>query len=227
MLKPTRLKALYESPLPPMALTDYGALSKFLNSGARRCRESGRNFDLFLDWAIHVLVTSLAADSGSRIFLPKTRTGPFALDDLIPISELPPSGKARVRLAETRLIAPVWNNSDLELALEAFYDSGFEDARIDQPFGGAYIQELNLAIIDSPSDVDVPYVLRIWGKGSIQLNSYSLKDLEPVLRTDGETWYLREEDGGETELPVLEPRMAALYNCALHRWCGKVAHEHE
>lgn len=221
MLKAPRLKALYESPLPPMALTDYAALSKFLNSGARRCKESGRNFDLFLDWAIHVLVTSLTADSASRIFLPKTRTGPFALDDLIPISELPPSGKKRVRLARTRLIAPVWNNSDLEQALEAFYDSGFEDVQIDQPFGGAYIQELDLAIIDSPSNVDVPYVLRIWGKGSVLLSSYSLKDLEPLLRTDGETWYLREEDGSETELPVLEPRMAALYNCGLHRYCPK------
>lgn len=223
MLKPSRLKTLYESPLPPMALTEYEAMSKFLNSGARRCKASGRNFDLFLDWAIHVLVTSLTSDSASRIFLPKTKTGPFALDDLIPLSELPPSGKKRVRLAETRLIAPVWNNSDLEQALEAFYDSGFEDARIDQPFGGAYIQELNLAIIDSPSDVDVPYVLRIWGKGSIQLDVYSLKELEPVLRTDGENWYIREEDGAETELPVLEPRMAALYNCALHRFCGKAA----
>lgn len=223
MLKAAQLKALYESPLPPMALTEYEAMSKFLNSGARRCKESGRNFDLFLDWAIHVLVTSLTSDSASRIFLPKTRTGPFALDDLIPLSEFPSSGKKSLRLAETRLIAPVWNNSDLELALEAFYDSGFQDAKIDQPFGGAYIQELNLAIIDSPSDVDVPYVLRIWGKGSIRLDAYSLKDLEPVLRTDGETWYAREADGGETELPVLEPRMAALYNCGLHRFCGKAA----
>lgn len=221
MLKANRLKTLYESPLPPMALTEYETMSKFLNSGAARCRASGRNFDLFLDWAIHVLVTSLASDSASRIFLPKTRTGPFALDDLIPISDLPPAGQKRVRLAETRLIAPVWNNSDLEMALEAFYDSGFQDAKIDQPFGGAYIEELNLAVIDSPSDVDVPYVLRIWGKGSILLNSYSLKDLEGVLRTDGETWFLREEDGSETELPVLEPRMAALYNCGLHRYCKK------
>nr|WP_326185341.1 hypothetical protein [uncultured Oscillibacter sp.] len=225
MLKPSRLKTLYESPLPPMALTEYETMSKFLNSGARRCKASGRNFDLFLDWAIHVLVTSLASDSASRIFLPKTRTGPFALDDLIPLSELPPSGKKQVRLSETRLIAPVWNNSDLEQALEAFYDSGFKDVKIDQPFGGAYLQELNLAIIDSPSDVDVPYVLRVWGKGSIQLDAYSLRDLEPVLRTDGETWYVREEDGSETALPVLEPRMAALYNCGLHRFCGKTAHE--
>lgn len=221
MLLSNRLKTLYESPLPPMALTEYETMSKFLNSGARRCKESGRSFDLFLDWAIHALVTSLTSDSASRIFLPKTKTGPFVLDDLIPLSGLPSSGKKSIRLAETRLIAPVWNNSDLEQALEAFYDSGFQDVKIDQPFGGAYIRELNLAIIDSPSDVDIPYVLRVWGKGSIHLDAYSLKDLEPVLRTDGKTWYIREEDGSESELPVLEPRMAALYNCGLHRWCGK------
>ena len=32
-----RLKDVYENPLPPMALTDYDALSKILNDGMRRC----------------------------------------------------------------------------------------------------------------------------------------------------------------------------------------------
>ena len=49
------MKDLYESPMPPMALTDYEAMSKFLNRGAQRCKASGRNFDLFLDWVIHAL----------------------------------------------------------------------------------------------------------------------------------------------------------------------------
>ena len=91
-------------------------------------------------------------------------------------------------------------------------------AQIDQVFGGAYIQELKLAIIDSPSDVDVPYILSQWDRGSIQMNAYSLKDLTKVLSTDGEKWYLQEENG-ETELPVLEPRMAILYNCGARRFC--------
>ena len=56
MLVPNRLKTLYEGPLPPMGLTDYESLSKFLNAGAQRCRTSGRNFDLFLDWVIHALL---------------------------------------------------------------------------------------------------------------------------------------------------------------------------
>ena len=90
--------------------------------------------------------------------------------------------------------------------------------RSDQVFGGAYIQELKLAIIDSPSDVDVPYILSQWDRGSIQMNAYSLKDLTKVLSTDGEKWYLQEENG-ETELPVLEPRMAILYNCGARRFC--------
>ena len=188
MLPTTRLKNLYESPLPPMALTDYEAMSKFLNQSAQRCKVSGRNFDLFLDWVIHALTASLTADSASRIFLPKTKTGPFALDDLIPISALSPSGERRVKLCECSLIAPVWNNSDLESALEAFYDSGFEDVKIEQRFGGAYIEELRLAIIDSPSDVDLIHVLRTWHRGSVQLPSYSLKALEPFLSTDGVNW---------------------------------------
>ena len=214
-----RLKDVYENPLPPMALTDYDALSKILNDGMRRCGESGRNFNMFLDWAIHALITSLTSDSASRIFLPKTKTAPFYMDALLPISGIQPSGKKRVQLQETYLIAPVWNNTDLELALEAFYDSGFEDSKVDQPFDGTYIEELKLAIIDSPSNVDVPYVLRVWGRGSIQLNTYSLKQLKTVLRTDGSQGYIQDEE--ERSEPVLEPRMAALYNCALRRYCAE------
>ena len=90
---------------------------------------------------------------------------------------------------------------------------------MDQPFDGAYIEELKLAIIDSPSNVDVPYVLRVWGRGSIQLNTYSLKQLKTVLRTDGSKWYIQDEE--ERSEPVLEPRMAALYNCALRRYCAE------
>lgn len=217
MLKAPRMKTLYESPLPPMALTDYETMSKFLNQGAQRCKASGRNFDLFLDWVIHALVQSLAADSASRIFLPKTKTAPFELDDLIPISGLTPVKKRRVRLGEVNLIAPVWNNSDLESALEAFYDSGFAGTDIEEVFGGVYLEELRLAIIDSPADVDVPQVLRVWSRGSILLHSWSLQDLEPVLSTDGDNWYIREGEV-EEETPVLEPRMAALYNCGLRRY---------
>lgn len=220
MLPTTRLKNLYEGPLPPMALTDYEAMSKFLNQGAQRCKVSGRNFDLFLDWVIHALTASLTADSASRVFLPKTKTGPFVLDGLIPISGFAPKGERRVSLSQCGLIAPVWNNSGLEAALESFYDSSFAGLDVEQPFGGAYIEELRLAVVDSPADVDVPNVLRVWSRGSVVLPAYSLKDLEPLLRTDGEKWYLRDGED-EREEPVLEPRMAALYNCGLRRYCGR------
>lgn len=220
MLPTTRLKNLYAGPLPPMALTDYESMSKFLNQASQRCKVSGRNFDLFLDWVIHALLASLTSDSAARIFLPKTRTAPFVLDDLIPLSGIRPTGKKRIQLSETHLIAPVWNNTDLGLALEAFYDSGFEDVKIEQHFGGAYIEELRLAIVDSPADVDIPNVLRVWNRGSLQLDTYTLKSLEPVLSTNGDAWYLQ-EDGGERAEPVREPRMAALYNCGLRRYCGK------
>ena len=214
------MKDLYESPLPPMALTDYEAFSKFLNQALHRCRETGRDFNVYLDWAIRALASSLAADSASRIFLPKTRTAPFVLDDLIPISELPSKGTVRVDLKKSYVVAPVWNNTDLMEAVEAFSDSGFENAQIDQIFRGAYISELKLAIIDSPSDVDVPYILSMWERGSIQMETYSLKDLTKVLSTDGSKWYLQEENG-DTELPVQEPRMAILYNCGARRFCEK------
>lgn len=220
MLSTTRLKNLYGSPLPPMALMDYESMSKFLNQGTQRCKISGRNFDLFLDWVIYSLTVSLTADSAARIFLPRTKTGPFTLDDLIPISGFPPAGEKQVKLSECSLIAPVWNNSGLEAALESLYDSNFASLDVDKPFGGAYIEELRLAVVDSPADVDIPNVLRVWSRGSVRLPAYSLKALEPLLRTDGETWYLRDGED-EREVPVLEPRMAALYNCGLRRYCGK------
>ena len=47
-----------------------------------------------------------------------------------------------------------------------------------------------------------------------------MKDLEPLLNTDGETWYIQHE-GLEREEIVLEPRMAALYNCGLRRYGGR------
>lgn len=212
------MKDLWESPLPPMALTDYQAFSKFQNQALHRCRESGRSFDVFLDWAIRALASSMAADSASRIFLPKTKTTPFVIDDLIPISDFQPSGKKKVNLKTSYVIAPVWNNTDLAEAVEAFADSGFEDAQISQSFGGAYIPELSLAIIDSPSDVDVPYILSMWERGSIQMDVYSLSDLANCLQTDGESWFLQTEEDEET-IPVMEPRMAALYNCGLQRYC--------
>ena len=218
MKRVTRMKHLYESPLPPMALTDYEAMSKFLSSGAQRCKASGRNFDLFLDWTIHALLASLTSDSASRIFLPKTKTGPCEMDDLIPLSGFPAAGQVRIQLQEVSLIAPVWNNSDLESALEEFYDSGFADTALKKPIKGAYLQELKLAILDAPADVAMPYILRTWSRGSIVLDCYRLKDLAPVLTTDGDDWYF-EEDGEEVSEPVMEPRMAALYNCALRRYC--------
>ena len=39
------MKELYESPLPPMALTDYEAFSKFLNQALHCCHETGRDFN--------------------------------------------------------------------------------------------------------------------------------------------------------------------------------------
>ena len=218
MLKLNPMKDLYESPLAPMALADYEAFSKFLNQALHRCHQTGRDFNVYLDWAIRALASSLAADSAGRIFLPKTKTAPFALDDLIPLSGIPARGRRTVYLGKSYVVAPIWNNADLMEATEAFSDSGFENIKIEQIFSGAYIEELKLAIIDTPSDVAVPYILSLWDRGSIQMEAYSLKDLAEVLYTDGSKWYLQGEDG-DTELPVLEPRMAILYNCGTRRFC--------
>ena len=112
------MKELYESPLPPMALTDYEAFSKFLNQALHCCHETGRDFNVYLDWAIRALASSMAADSAARIFLPKTRTAPFSLDDLIPLSEIPSKGTVRVDLTKSYVVAPIWNNTDLVVTVK-------------------------------------------------------------------------------------------------------------
>ena len=127
-------------------------------------------------------------------------------------------GKKQVNLKNCYVIAPVWNNTDLAEAVEAFADSNFEDAQIDQVFSGAFIAELNLAIIDSPSDVDVPYILSMWKRGSIQMDVYTLKDLAQCLRQMESTGFCK-PTRMKSQIPVLEPRMAALYNCGLNRYC--------
>lgn len=71
------MKDLWESPLPPMALTDYEAFSKFQTQALHRCRESGRNFDAFLDWAIRALAGSMAADSALPDFLAQNQNSAF------------------------------------------------------------------------------------------------------------------------------------------------------
>ena len=64
------MKELYESPLPPMALTDYEAFSKFLNQALHCCHETGRDFNVYLDWAIRARRQDLPAkDQNSSVFL--------------------------------------------------------------------------------------------------------------------------------------------------------------
>lgn len=50
------------------------------------------------------------------------------------------------------------------------------------------------------------------------MDVYTLKDLAQCLQTDGDYWFLQ-TDEDEEQIPVLEPRMAALYNCGLNRYC--------
>ena len=115
------MKELYESPLPPTGLTDYEAFSKFLNQALHCCHETGRDFNVYLDWAIRALASSMAADSAARIFsCQRPEQPPFSLDDLIPLSEIPSKGTVRVDLTKSYVVAPIWNNTDLVDAVKAF-----------------------------------------------------------------------------------------------------------
>ena len=82
---------------------------------------------------------------------------------------------------------------------------------------GVYLKELNLDVVDAAPHESL--CCRFLGQGTVLLDTYSLRDLAPVIRTDGDDWFVTEADGGETYCPVLEPRMAALYRLGLERYC--------
>lgn len=216
----SRLTDLCQGPLPPMACLDYAATMRSFEAMTRQHPEDAA---LLLDWMIRTLLSSLAADSASRIFLPRTDTAPFCLDDLLPFSALEPTGRAAIALKTAYVVAPVWNNANTMAALRGLRRKGPPAPLGDGRVLGVYLRELNLAVLHS--GVHAAHVDRVWGLGEALLDTYALADLAAVLSTDGETWHMREADGAQTRRPVLEPRMAALYTLALRRYVPEACQE--
>lgn len=206
----------FSRPLPSLSELDYFSVMKFLDFAEEHCAEKKRSLAPVYDWLIRCLLTSLVSDSASRIFLPKTETKQFELDDLIPISSIAPSGRTEVPLNHSFVIAPAWSNADAVDAILTLQDRGGVNEGPKNMVLGVYINELNLAIISKA--VHEMYFTRFWGHGCVVLDTYSLRDLEPRLSTDGECWFLQERRE-EVSLPVLDARMAALYSIALERYC--------
>ena len=202
-------------PLPPLGLMDYESAMKFREDAVEQYRARGWDTAVLLDWMIRTLM----ADSAARIFLPKTETGPFELDDLLPLSAAAPTGRVKVPLNRVFLLAPAWNNRETAEALHQATRLSVEELAAGEPVG-VYLKELNLAIVDA--DPHESLCCRFLGQGTVVLDSYSLRDLAPLLRTDGQDWFVTEEDGEESYCPVLEPRMAALYRLGLERYYPKL-----
>ena len=203
-------------PVPPLGLLDVPSTMKFWEMARQQFQEAGWDPAPLLDWMIRTLLTSLAADSAARIFLPKTETAPFVLDDLLPFSAVAPTGRARISLSRAYLLSPAWNNRDLAEALHRARAMP-EEELLGSGTIGVYLRELNLAILDA--SVHEALACRSLGRGEALLDTYSLRDLAPAIATDGTDWLVTEEDGSETYCPVLEPRMAALYRLAVERYC--------
>ena len=206
-------------PLPPLGLLDFESTMKFREDAVEQYRAHGWDTTVLLDWMIRTLLGSLMADSAARIFLPKTETGPFELDDLLPLSAAAPTGRVKVPLNRVFLLAPAWNNRETAEALHQATRLPVEELSGGETVG-VYLKELNLAIVDA--DPHESLCRRFLGQGTVVLDSYSLRDLAPILRTDGQDWFVTEEDGEESYCPVLEPRMAALYSLGLERYYPKL-----
>ena len=172
-------------PLPPLGLLDYESTMKFREDALEQYRANGWDTAVLLDWMIRTLLSSLMADSASRVFL----------------------------------LAPVWNNRETAETLHQATRRSVEELAGGEAVG-VYLKELNLAIVDG--DPHESLCCRFLGQGAIVLDSYSLRDLAPILRTDGQDWFVTEEDGEESYCPVLEPRMAALYRLGLERYYPKL-----
>ena len=80
-----------DGPMPPLGLLDFESTMKFREIALEQFQTRGWDTTVLLDWMIRTLLSSLMADSASRIFLPKTETGPFELDDLLPLSAAAPT----------------------------------------------------------------------------------------------------------------------------------------
>lgn len=211
------------SPLPSLSAPDLESIEKFLSAAGEHCAEVGRDEMMYLDWAIHVLLTSMMADNASRIFLPKTETAPFDAEDLFPFSAVEPSGRQLVELSRSFVISPVWNNVEAITVMEYVRSGDPSSHELNGAAVGWYIKELNLAVINK--DVHLSYFSRFYGRGQALLYAYRLKDLAEQVSTDMENWYVTETNGEETWCPVLEPRMALLYKLALRRYFGEPLRE--
>jgi len=212
---------ILRGPIPPLACLDYDEAMEFWERESERFAENGWDAAVLLDWAIQTLLSSLMADSASRVFLPKTRTEAFFADDLIPLSAIEPAGRSNVPLSSAFLVSALWNNRRTANALCRAVAEPVEQVG-DGEVVGLYIQELNLAIMDAA--VHQAGAQRFFGHGSAVLDAYSLRDLESVLTTDGYDWVIVDEDGGETAYPVLDTRMAALYTFGVLRFCPERKH---
>ena len=206
----------FPGPLPPMSGLDYQSVMKFLDFAEERCAEEGQSLDPVYDWLIRCLLNSLVSDSASRIFLPKTQTKQFERDDLLPLYAAVPEGREKIQVGHSFVIAPIWGNADAVDAILTLQKRGGMHEGPKDMVVGAYIKELNLAIIEKA--VHEMYFTRFGGHGCVTLDVYSLKKLDSVLSTDGENWFVQEAEG-ETSRPVLDARMAALYSIALERYC--------
>lgn len=207
---------ILRGPLPPLACLDYDEAMKFWERESERFAANSWDSSILLDWAIRALLASLMSDSVSRIFLPKTRTDAFFSDELIPLSVIEPTGRASIPLARVFLVSPAWSNRTLANALCQAVAKPVEEIGEGKVIG-AYIKELNLAIVDA--GVHQADAQRFFGRGSALMDTYSLHDLDTVLWTDGRDWVVVDEEGGETAYPVFDERMAALYTFGVMRYC--------
>ena len=200
-------------PIPPIGNATYDTTMKFLEAAERECVKEEKPLDPYYDWVIHTLLSSMMVDGPSRIFLPKTETDQFQVNDLFPFSAVPPLGCESVNISNAFVFAPLWNNQLVFAAIEASREK--EKLKASKASSGFYIKDLNLAIL--LSDVESVYFSRFNRQSTeATLQTYSLATMAEVVRTDGTHWFVK-ENGQETVHDVLEPRMATLYAISLRR----------
>jgi len=108
-------------------------------------------------------------------------------------------------LSGINVLSDTYDTGKLRKAIRHVFTDGFRQIN---HYSGTYYPEINLAIIDN--GIHHLSAAMVKGEGCAQLQVCSLTDAFSELKTDGAYWYI----DNQPPTPVLEPRLAVLYELA-------------
>lgn len=204
-------------PVPSMSCVDRESVYKFVEHAKDFCREERVSLDNYLNWAVHVLLKSLASDNPSRMFLPKTDTAPFRPEMLFPFSAVEVQQTSPIPLSRNIVISPAWNNMDIYRSVAEVACNKANSVSEDTA-AGYFIPEMRLVIIAMETERHL--VEYTWGGGSALLFTVPVSVMDAAVGIADGCWAY-ERDGDTVLQPILDERFFLAYELTLYRIGGK------